>query len=281
MRTVFFFLIIALSQPIIGTKIKKIDSKNVEIVLALDVSNSMNTKDLSQNFSRLDIVKRALIQFLNQLSGEKIGISVFAGASYVQLPITEDYSAAKLFVNEISSTMISNQGTDISAAIQTAKNMFSEKKCNKIVLLMTDGEHHEGDLSESTEDIQQKELQFLVVGIGSKTGGFIPKVADRPEFGYKKDENSQNVVSKLNKNLIIDIAKQTHGSYTFINNSFPDIYHFFTSIKKSKSFQNSIEKNSIEMKVRKRFYSYFLLFSGGFLILFFLLNSLFYKKEKD
>ena len=142
-RNAFVFLIIALAQPIYGKKKVSGTSESLELVVSLDISNSMNTHDISNEKSRLDISKRALIQLINNLHGEKIGISLFANSAFVQLPLTRDYSAAKLFIQDIETEMITSQGTNIAEALEVSYGMFSQEKITKGIILVTDGENHE------------------------------------------------------------------------------------------------------------------------------------------
>jgi Ca-activated chloride channel homolog len=184
-RNTFVLLIFALAQPLWGTKKVQATVESMELVIGLDVSSSMNVKDISRDLSRLAISKRALIQLINNLSGEKIGICVFAGGAYVQLPLTTDYGAAKMFVNDIQTSIISNQGTNITAALETALDMFTEQKTSKGIILVTDGEHHEENPDKILGEIKEKSIGLAVLGIGTSSGGPVPHNPERPELGYK------------------------------------------------------------------------------------------------
>jgi len=229
-RFAFLFLTIALAQPLFGSKKAMSLTKNSEVVLALDVSNSMNTKDIDKELSRLDIAKRATIQLINGLKGERLGVLIFAGNAFVQLPITKDYNSAKLFVNEIETKMISNQGTNFGVALQKATAMFSEGDAGKCILMVTDGENHEKVPDKTLSELPEKNIFFAVVGLGTKNGGLVPKDADRPYAGYKTDEKGQPVLSKMDSKLVYDLAKKAKGIAVISDNPFPNLSELLTEI---------------------------------------------------
>lgn len=233
-RNAVVFLIIAISQPVFGTKKVKGTSESLELVVALDISNSMNTRDISDDFSRLDISKRAMIQLINNLHGEKIGISLFANNAFVHLPVTSDYGAAKLFIEDIETDLISSQGTNIGMALGISAKMFSKQKTTKGIILITDGEDHEGSLEKSVAELKEKNLQLAILGIGTKKGGLIPKNPYRPNLGYKTDARGKTVVSKLNEAFIQKLATQTGGTATVSSNEFPDLSALLTEINQMK-----------------------------------------------
>lgn len=233
-RNAIVFLILAIAQPVFGTKKVKGTSESLELVIALDISNSMNTRDISPNISRLDISKRAIIQLINNLHGEKIGISLFANNAFVHLPITSDYGAAKLFIEDIETDLISSQGTNISMALGISTRMFSKQKTTKGIILITDGEDHEGNLTEVVAELKKKHLQLSILGIGTKKGGLIPKNPTRPNLGYKTDARGKTVVSKLNEPFIQKLATQTGGTATVSSSEFPDLSALLTEINQMK-----------------------------------------------
>lgn len=249
-RLSFFFLLLALAQPVFGTKKIAQNQKALELVLSLDVSNSMNVKDLDSELSRLEIIKRAMIQLVNSLSGEKIGICVFAGGAYVQLPVTMDYGAAKMFINEIETEMVSNQGTNIELALNTSIGMFSKDKTNKAIILVTDGESHEGDIKNISEYLNQEKIVLAILGVGTKKGGTVPNHPKRSELGYKLDAKGKPVVSKLNTRLLIDLAKTSKGLLSFCENSYPDLTSLIERLKQTKQTSNV----EVEIKVKENWY---------------------------
>ena len=233
-RNTFAFLILSLAQPVFGTKKVSGTIESLELVICLDVSASMDVKDISDDLSRLDVSKRAIVQLINNLHGEKIGICVFAGGAYVQLPITSDYSAAKLFVNDITTSIMSNQGTNINAALSTANDMFTDQKCSKGIIIVTDGENHEEKPTSIFEIVKKKNITVNVLGIGSKSGGPVPINPDRPELGYKKTPLGTTVVSKVNREFIQSIASKGKGMAILSDDEFPDLSPLLTEINQMK-----------------------------------------------
>lgn len=233
-RNTLGFLILAMAGPVYGSKKVKATKETLELVICLDISNSMNAKDISKENSRLDISKRALIQLINNLIGEQIGLVLFANSAFVQLPLTSDYPAGKLFIKDVETSMISDQGTSIGEALNVATNMFSEKKVAKGIILVTDGEDHEAGLENVLENMREKSIQLSVLGIGTREGGLVPKDPQRPEIGYKTDAMGKTVLSKLNRELIKDIAQKAGGFAHFSDDEFPDLSPLLTELKTMK-----------------------------------------------
>lgn len=233
-RNAFVLLVLAMAQPIYGKKKVSGTSESLELVIALDISNSMNCRDISPTISRLDISKRALVQLVNNLHGEKIGITLFANSAFVQLPLTRDYSAAKLFIDEIETGMISSQGTNITDALEVSVDMFSTAPTTKGIILVTDGENHEKNPNEILEKIKSSNVQLSVLGIGTAKGGLIPKNPNRPELGYKTNAVGKTVVSKLDKAFIQKIAQQGGGKASFSSDEFPNLSGLLTQINHMK-----------------------------------------------
>ncbi len=233
-RNTLGFLILAMAGPVYGSKKVKATKETLELVICLDISNSMNAKDISKENSRLDISKRALVQLINNLNGEQIGLVLFANSAFVQLPLTSDYPAGKLFIKDVETSMISDQGTSIGEALNVASNMFSEKKVAKGIILVTDGEDHEAGLEIVLENMREKSIQLSVLGIGTREGGLVPKDPQRPEIGYKTDATGKTVLSKLNRELIKDIAQKAGGFAHFSDDEFPDLSPLLTELKTMK-----------------------------------------------
>jgi len=249
-RNAVVFLIIALAQPVFGSKKVTGTAETLELVIALDISNSMNVKDISPEISRLEISKRAVIELINNLHGERIGICLFANSAFVQLPITRDYSAAKLFINEISTDMITSQGTNIDAAITTSAEMFSKERCSKGIILITDGENHEVAPSTSLKELNELNIQLSVMGIGTDKGGVIPKFPERPELGYKTTASGKTVVSKLDKRFIQKIAQSGNGTASISSSEFPDLSVLLTQINHMKR----VKIDNLEFDIKEERY---------------------------
>ena len=265
LRNTLFFLAFALAQPIFGEGKVTSTSRNAEILIALDISNSMNVRDINPMESRLSIAKRSLIQLINSLRGEKIGICVFAGNAYVQLPLTGDYDAAKMYVNEIETDMVSEQGTNIGEALLNAARMYSKAKNSKLLLLVTDGENHEGGIDESVQILKENKVQLAILGLGTKHGGYVPNDPYKPEFGYKILENGKKVVSKLNPKMLAEIAQKANGFAITSTSSFPDLENIVHQIRDLKTGESEVS----DVEVKQNWYQ-IPLFLGIVCLLFYL-----------
>lgn len=269
-RNAFVCLILAMAQPIFGSKKVAGTVESLELVLCLDISNSMNVKDIDDETSRLTIAKRAITELVNNLHGEKVGVCVFANSAFTQLPITLDYHAAKMYVNDIESSMISSQGTNIKAALENSVSMFSEdKESTKGIILVTDGENHEENPNEILAEIKEKKIQLIVLGLGTKNGGLVPKNPERPELGYKSSALGTTVLSKLNPQFIADIAVKGGGFSTISSDPFPNL----SSLLKQISHMKKTRLESMEFDVKENRYQFPLFISIAFWILFLGLNS--------
>lgn len=274
-RNAFVFLIIAMAQPVFGSKKIAGTSESLELVVALDISNSMNARDISDQFSRLDVAKRAITQLINNLHGEKLGICLFANSAFVQLPVTNDYGAAKLFIDNIESSMISSQGTNIDAALNVSIGMFSKQKTTKGIILITDGENHEANPAETLKKIRETQIQLSVLGIGTAKGGLVPKNENRPEMGYKTDARGKTVLSKLNEGFIRSIAKMGGGNASMSASEFPNLSTLLTEIRQMKrtkidtlEFDIKQERYQIPLLISIIFWIVFLLWSRQYVGLF-------------
>jgi Ca-activated chloride channel family protein len=274
-RTAIVCIILAMGQPVFGTKKMASSTFKSEIIFCIDISNSMNAKDISPAVTRLEIAKRGLIEFMNQLKGERVGIVVFAGNSFVQLPITTDYGSAKTFLQEVETTMISNQGTNINDALNLAKSLFSPINCPKRILLITDGENHAEDPTASISSLRNQHIGLFVLGIGTENGGPIMRNPDRPELGYVT-ENDRTIISKVNVALLKSLALKANGSATLCSSEFPDFSQLLTEIN-----QNKGEKTrDLQLEVQSEQYHWFVVLAVVCLMLLQLLTfkQLRYKK---
>jgi Ca-activated chloride channel family protein len=235
LRSAIVCFIVASMQPVMGTQKIASKAKNAELIIALDISNSMNVKDINAEDSRLTISKRAVIQLINTLQGERLGICIFAGTSFVQLPLTNDYDAAKMLVNEIESDMISKQGTNLQAALQTSQRMFSKVLNQKSLVVVTDGENLEGNPLNELAKLKQSKIQFAVIGVGTKKGGHVPNDPTKKELGYKVDQQGKRIVSKVNPAFIKQIAQEANGYAILAANSFPNLEECYQLIHKQST----------------------------------------------
>lgn len=214
----FSSLILALCNLQTGSKTQEVKREGADIIVCLDVSNSMLAQDLSPN--RLERAKYALEKMIDKLQGDRLGIIVFAGEAYVQLPITTDYGAAKLFLNSINTDMVPTQGTNIGAAIRKALEGFSKDlEKNKTIVVITDGENHEPEAIEAAGEAEKAGIVINTIGVGSEKGVPIPIMNGGVMTGYRKDKEGNTVVTKLNKEVLQEIAGKTDGIYVQATNA--------------------------------------------------------------
>ena len=212
------FLIIAMANPQYGENEKDVESKGIDIMLAIDVSNSMLAEDLSPGYSRLKISKLSIEKLIDKLHGDHIGIVVFAGSAYKHLPITPDYHVAKTFTQNVTTRMMSAQGTDIGLAIDECMTSFNfENGANKTIVVFSDGEDHEEQGMIAAEKASELGVVVHTIGMGTTKGVPIPIYKNGKKTGNKKDENENTVLTKLNEENLINIANAGEGSYTRAN----------------------------------------------------------------
>ena len=209
-------LIVAAARPQYGQKEKTIKRQGIEVMVALDISNSMLAEDVAPN--RLDRAKQMLSKMIDNMVDDKVGLVVFAGDAFTQLPITCDYVSAKMFLNTISPTLIPTQGTAIGAALQTAITSFGaqESDAGRAIILITDGENHEDDAIAAAKQAKELGIQVFVIGIGKPEGAPIPKPGTNDYF---KDRSGQVVVSRLNEEMCQQIAGAGNGAYVRCDNT--------------------------------------------------------------
>jgi Ca-activated chloride channel homolog len=212
------FLILGMCNLQSGSKSQEVQREGADIMVCLDVSKSMLAEDIRPN--RLARAVQALEKFVERLKGDRLGIVVFAGEAYVQLPITTDYNTAKLFLNSISTDMVPVQGTNISDAITQASESFGEDQGkNKAIIIITDGEDHEENAVKLAEEAAEKQIMINTIGIGSESGVPIPEYRNGAQVGFKKDNEGKTVVTKLNSKLLQEIAGASNGVYAQATNA--------------------------------------------------------------
>ncbi len=216
MMIALVLLIIAAARPQYGQKENSIKRQGIEVMVALDISNSMLAEDVAPN--RLDRAKQMLSKMIDNMVDDKVGLVVFAGDAFTQLPITCDYVSAKMFLNTITPSLIPTQGTAIGSALQTAITSFGsqESDAGRAIILITDGENHEDDAIAAAKKAQELGMQVFVIGIGKPEGAPIPKPGTNDYF---KDRSGQVVVSKLNEDMCQQIAQAGNGVYVRCDNT--------------------------------------------------------------
>ena len=233
-------IIIGIARPQFGSKLKTEKRKGIELIIALDVSNSMMAEDIQPN--RLERAKRAVSQLVDKLSNDKIGLIVFAGDAYTQLPITADYVSAKLFLNSISPEMVPTQGTAIGAAIDLGAKSFSPTfEGSKAMIIITDGENHEDDAVGAATNAAKKGIVVYTLGMGLPQGGPIPDYLNGRK-SYRKDRQGNTIVTKLDEPMLQKIAEAGKGAYIRANNDQVGLNNLFSEV-------NKMEKSELETQI--------------------------------
>lgn len=208
-------IVVALARPQFGSKKETITRQGIEAVIALDISNSMMAQDIAPN--RLEKAKKIISRLIDKFENDKVGLIVFAGDAFVQLPITNDFISAKMFLETISPALISRQGTDIGGAISLAMKSFTNTEgVGKAIILITDGENHEGGAEEAAKLAADKGMNVYVLGIGSLEGA--PILADDSN-DYRRDKEGNVVVTKLNEQMAQAVAQAGNGAYIRVDNT--------------------------------------------------------------
>lgn len=254
-------IVLALVNPKIGTRTEKVKREGVDIVFAIDVSKSMLAEDVAP--SRLEKSKQIVSQIINSLGTDRIGIIGYAGSAYPVLPITTDYSVAKMFLQSMNTDMVSSQGTAIADAIHLASTYYDDPQTSKLLILVSDGEDHGEDSEAAAEEAEKKGIKILTVGVGTEKGGPIPLKNNGRIEGYKKDNAGETVITKLYPDALKTIAERTKGGYVYGGKT-----REVTDYVK-KALEN-IEKKEFESKEVALYESQFQWFLGAALLLLFL-----------
>lgn len=265
------FIITGIARPQYGSKLKKIKREGIELVIALDVSNSMLAEDIQPN--RLDRSKLAISRLVDKLKDDKIGLIVFAGDAYTQLPITADYNSAKLFLNSVNTQIVPKQGTAIGASINLATRSFTpNSKANKAIIVITDGENHEDDAVSAAKSAVENGIVVHTIGMGLPQGSPIP-VLRNGQKEYLKDNQGNVVVTKLNETMLEQIATAGNGVYVRANNAQVGLNTLFDEI-------NKLEKTEMESLVYSDYEDQFQYFFAIGLILILLEFVILERKNK-
>ena len=205
-----------IAGPQFGTKLESVKKKGIEVMVCLDISNSMLSEDVTP--SRLEKSKQMLSKMVDGFENDKVGLIVFAGDAYIQLPITSDYLAAKMFLSSINTEMISRQGTSIGAAISLATNSFSSNEASeKTIIVITDGENHEDDAVGAAKTAAEKGIKINIIGVGTPEGAPIPIHPGSNNF--RKDTSGNFIVTRLNEDMCKQIAAAGQGTYVRSDNT--------------------------------------------------------------
>jgi Ca-activated chloride channel family protein len=245
------FIITSLAQPQFGSKLLTSKRKGVELIIALDVSNSMMAEDIKPN--RLERAKRAIAKLTERLRDDKLGLIVFAGQAFVQLPITTDYISAKLFLDAINTSIVPVQGTAIGAAINMAEKSFSPNFAgSKAIIVITDGENHEDDAVGAAKSALESKIVVHTIGMGLPQGAPIP-LGTEGSRDFLKDKSNNIVVTKLDEYMLTQIASAGGGTYIRANNAEVGLNNLFNEIEK-------MEKSAIDSREYSEYDDQFPLF---------------------
>ena len=253
-------VIIALVNPKMGTKVETVKRQGIDIVFAIDISKSMLAEDVAP--SRLEKTKQLVSQIINQLGNDRVGIVGYAGSAYPVLPMTTDYSIAKMYLQSMNTNMVSSQGTAFNDAIKLSVDYFDIKDTSKLIVLVSDGEDHGDGADEAIEMAIDKGVRIITIGVGTEKGALIPLKDDKGNVvSYKKDQNGENVITKLYPEILQNIAAKTKSKY-IIGTSTKDV------IEEVKKSLDKIEKSEFESQQIADFESQYQWFLGlGFLLL--------------
>lgn len=249
---------IMLARPQFGSKIEDVKKQGVEVIIALDVSNSMMAEDIQPN--RLTRAKQAISRLVDNLDNDKIGLIVFAGDAYTQIPVTTDYVSAKMFLSSIGPEMVPKQGTSIGAAISLGIRSFTpgEDK-SKAMIIITDGENHDDDPVAAAEEAAKSGIIIHTIGIGSEQGVPVPFNAGGKK-DFLKDIDGNTVITKLNEDILRKTAIAANGSYVRANNSNIGLDEIYNEIRKMK-------KQELESTIYTEYNDQFQIFAAIFLFL--------------
>lgn len=257
-----FALVFALVNPKIGTKLETVKREGVDLVFAIDVSKSMLAEDIKP--SRIEKSKQLVTQIINNLGSDRIGIIAYAGSAYPQLPITTDYGSAKLFLGQMNTDMLSSQGTAIAEAIELAKTYYNdEEQTNRVLFIISDGEDHVGESKDIAEQAGEEGIRIFTIGVGKAEGGPIPLKRNDVVQGYKKDQNGETVITRLDEQTLKDIAAEANGEYIDGSNT-------ATVLETVQDLLNNMDKKEFEAKQFSDFKDRFQWFLAAALLLLFL-----------
>lgn len=241
----FAAVIVALADPQFGSKVEIVKKKGAEIIIALDVSNSMLAEDLQPN--RLERAKQAISKLIDKLENDRFGLIIFAGDSYIQVPLTTDYAASKMFLSSINTGIVTKQGTAIGSAIDLAMNSFTpETEMDKALIIITDGENHEDDAIAAAKLAKEKGITIHTIGMGSPEGAPIPIREGYGQTMFLKDRDGNVVISKLDQVALQQIASETEGIFIRANNSEVGLNKLLEQI-------NKMQKQEVETKIYTEF----------------------------
>ena len=263
-------LIVSLTNPKMGTKIKTVKREGVDVVFALDVSKSMLAEDIAPN--RLEKSKQIISKIIDKLGSDRVGIIIYAGNAYPLLPITTDHAAAKMFLQNASPDLVSSQGTAINEALNLAKTYYNnDEQTNRFLIIISDGEDHQEETKQIAQNISNEGIKVYTIGIGTENGGPIPMKINGSLIGYKKDNKGKTVITKRISKVLQDIADASDGNYIDGNKT-------ETPVKELASIIGNAKKSEFETKQFSDYKDQFQWFIGIGL-LFLIIDGFFFEKK--
>ena len=258
----FASLTLALVNPKVGTSLETVKREGVDIVFAVDVSKSMLAEDIKPN--RLEKSQQLVSRIIDKLGSDRVGIIAYAGKAFPQLPITTDYSAAKMFLQNLNTDMLSSQGTAINEAINLAKTYYDDdQQTNRVLVILSDGEDHSEAAVQVAEEASKEGIKIFTIGVGDINGGPIPLRRNGVLLNYKKDKQGETVITKLDEETLKNIASQANGVY--INGAITD-----KVVSQMSDILNKMDKTEFEAKQVANFESRFQWFLGLAILLLFI-----------
>ena len=234
-------LVFAAANPQVGTKMQEVKQTGIDVFILLDVSNSMMAEDIKPN--RLEKAKYQISNLINKLRGDRIGLIIFAGQAYIQIPLTTDYSAANLFLSAVDVNSVPSQGTAIASAINLATASFDTLSTQKVIIAITDGEDHEGDVQKAVENAIEREIKIYAIGLGSQAGVPIPVYNNRSQLvGFKKDRDGNTVLTKLDEEVLKRIAIDGNGNYFRGTNYEDHLDKIYTELSELEQTEFGVKK---------------------------------------
>ena len=264
------FLVLALVNPKMGSKLKTVKREGVDIVFALDVSRSMLAEDIAPN--RLEKAKQVISKIIDNLGSDRVGVIIYAGNSYPLLPITTDHAAANMFLQNASPDLVSSQGTAINEALELAKTYYNnDEQTNRFLVIISDGEDHQEETKQMAQNLSNDGVKVYTIGVGTEKGGPIPLRESGDLVGYKKDRKGETVITKRNAEVLQNIADIGNGKY--IDGNITE-----NPVKEISSIMANAQKSEFETKQFSDYKDQFQWFLG--IGVFFLLLDVFLFEKK-
>ena len=253
-------IILALANLQSGSKMEEVKREGIDLYIAVDVSNSMNAEDIVP--SRLERSKQAINKLISEMRGDRLGVIVFADKAFVQLPITTDYSAARMFLSTINTGLVASQGTAIAEAINLSLKSFPDETHSKAIVVISDGEDHENDAAiKAAQEAAKQGVHIYTIGMGLAEGAPIPEYNHYgQQTGYRKDGNGNTIITRLDEQMLQKIASAGNGIYVRASNSNVGLEKIYDEI-------NKLDKAEIEAKVFTDYEDQFQWFVGGAIVL--------------